>query len=120
MISEECHKAATSLFNQWFFIDSARRYVNFGEKQEAVLITINARSAVYDSGAEGAMTESEVKALNDDLNTVIEAIESDNLRLAKDRLAALSDQTFMHALQKTVECECGPKTMAEAWARQEE
>jgi len=120
MISEECHDLATSLFDAWFFIDGARRYAGVEEKEKARNTVINARSAVYDAGSKGAMAEEEVKSLNDDLNTVIEAIEWRQFSEARERLEALSEQTFMHALQKTLECECGPKTMAEAWARQEE
>jgi len=107
MISEDCHKVATSLFNSWFFIDSARRYAGVEEKEKARDTIINARSAVYDSGSEGAMTESEVKALNGDLDTIIEAIEWRQFSEARERLEAISEQVFMHALQKTVECECG-------------
>jgi hypothetical protein len=107
MISDKCQVLASSLFNTWYFIDNARRYASVEEKEKALVTTINARAAVYDSGIDGALTESEVKALNDDLNTVIGAIEWREFSEASDRLKALSEQTFMHALQEVVKCECG-------------
>ncbi len=109
MISEKCHDLATSLFENWLFIDSARRYASVEEKEKALGATINARAAVYDSEKEGAMTESETKALNDDLNEVIHAIEWREFPEARERLEALSEQTFKHALQEVVKCECGGK-----------
>jgi len=105
-ISEDCYNTATSLFNAWYFIDSARRYASVEEKEKARNTVINARSAVYDAGSEGSMTESEVKALNDDLNTVIYKIERGEFVVAKENLGSLSEQTFMSALQKVVACEC--------------
>jgi len=106
MISEDCYKMATSLFNSWYHIDHARRLANAGEKFQSILITIEARAAVYDAGAEGTLTEGEVTALKTDLTSVIDAIHDDNIRLASKRLEGLSKQTFMHALEKTIECEC--------------
>jgi len=106
MISDKCHDLATSLFETWLFIDSARRHASVEEKGKALTATINARAAVYDSEKEGAMTESETKALNNDLNEVIHAIEWREFPEARDRLEGLSQQTFMHALQEVVKCEC--------------
>ena len=107
MISKECYDVATSLFNNWYHIDHARKLADAGEKFQAILITVGARAAVYDAGAGGTLSESEVTVLNKDLTSVIDSIHDDNIRLARERLADLSEQTFMHALQKTVECECG-------------
>ena len=107
-ISDPCHKLAGSLFESWLFIDSARRYASVEEKEKALMATTNARAAVYDAEKEGAMTEDETKALNDDLNTIIHTIEWREFSEARDRLEALGEQTFMHALQKVVECQCGP------------
>lgn len=119
MISDKCHDLATSLFSSWLLIDSARRYVTVVEKKDALAATINAKAAVYDSGKEGAITESETIAITGDLEGIANAIRDGLLPTAKSRLEDLSKQTFMHALQEVVECECGPKTMGEAWARQE-
>lgn len=105
-IHDPCHKLATSLFTSWYFIDNARRYANVEEKEKALTTTINARAAVYDSGAEDSLTESEAKALNDDLTLVIEAIEYRKFAEARDRLETLSEQVFMNALEKVVQCEC--------------
>jgi len=105
-ISNACHKLAGSLFESWLFIDSARRYASVEEKGKALMATTNARAAVYDAEKEGTMTEDETKALNDDLNEVVHAIEWRQFSEARERLESLSEQTFVHALQKVVECEC--------------
>ncbi len=107
MVSEECYDVATNLFNNWYHIDHARRLADAGEKFQAILITVEARAAVYDAGAAGALSEGEVTALKTDLTFVIDSIHDDNIRLARESLATLSRATFMYALQKTVDCECG-------------
>ena len=107
MISGKCHDLATSLFEPWILIDSARRYATVEEKLQALLATINARAAVYDSEKEGALTGSETAALRSDLNEVIQAIADGNFKEVRMRLETLSEQTFMSALQKVVACECG-------------
>jgi len=107
MISEKCHDIATSLFKSWLLIDSARRYVTVEERKDALSATINAKAAVYDSGEEGALTESETLAITGDLEGIANAIRDGLLPTAKSRLTDLSEQTFMSALQKVVACECG-------------
>ena len=119
MISDECHDIATSLFKSWLLIDNARKYVTVEEKADALAATINAKAAVYDAGTDGAMIDSEVKAVTGDLEGIANAIRDGLLPTAKSRLGDLSKQTFMHALQEVVACECGPKTMGEAWAAKE-
>lgn len=105
-IHDPCHKLAMNLFTSWYFIDNARRYANVEEKEKALMTTVNARAAVYDSGSEGTLTESEVSTLNDELNLVVEAIEYREFAEARDRLETLSEQVFMNALEKVVQCEC--------------
>ena len=107
MISGKCFDAATSLFNAWFAIDSARRFAGVGEKEKAEYTVVNARTAVYDAGSAGVMTESEVKALNDDLNTVVAKIREGEIAVAKENLGSLSEQAFITALEKVIQCECG-------------
>ena len=107
MISDKCHDLATSLFKSWLLIDSARKYVTVEEKADALAATINAKAAVYDAGTEGAMTDSEVKAITGDLEGIANAIRDGLLPTAKSRLGDLSEQTFMHGLQEVVKCECG-------------
>lgn len=107
MISEKCHDLAASLFKSWLLIDSARRYVTVEEKKDALAATINAKAAVYDSEKDGVLTESETIAITGDLEGIANAIRDGLLPTAKSRLEGLSDQTFMHALQEVVKCECG-------------
>ena len=105
-IHDPCHKLATNLFTSWYFIDNARRYASVEEKEKALMTTINARAAVYDAGTEDSLTESEVKALNDDLTLIIGAIEWRQFAEARERLEILSEQVFLNALEKVVQCEC--------------
>ncbi len=109
IISEECYKLAGTLFAGWALIDAARRYATVEEKEKAHQATINARAAVYDAEKEGALTKSEAKSLNDDLNEVVHAIEWREFAEGRDRLEALSEQVFMISLEKVVDCECGEK-----------
>lgn len=104
-ISEECYGLAGSLFGAWVLIDAARRYASVEEKEKALSATINARASVFDAEKEAAMTEAETKALNDDLNEVIHAIEWREFAEARERLESLSEQVFMSSLEKVVECE---------------
>jgi len=108
-ISEKCHGLATSLFEAWVFIDSARRYASVEEKEKALTASINARAAIYDCEKEASLLPDEAKALNGDLNRVIGEIEWGKFPDARDRLEALSEQVFMSSLQKVVKCECGDK-----------
>jgi len=104
-ISEECYGLAGNLFGAWVHIDAARRHATVEEREKALSATINARSSVYDAEKEQAMTEGEAKALNDDLNEVIHAIEWREFAEARDRLESLSEQVFMNSLEKVVQCE---------------
>ncbi len=106
MIRDECFGLARNLFKVWLSIESARRFASVEEKEKALTATINARAAVYDAGGADAMTDSEAKALNDDLTEIINTIEGRSFVEARDRLESLSEQVFMSSLQKTVECEC--------------
>jgi len=107
MISDKCHDLATSLFESWLLIDNAKKYVMVEEKKDALVATINAKAAVYDAGTEKALTESETIAITGDLEGIANAIRDGLLPTAKSRLEDLSEQTFMHALQEVVKCECG-------------
>lgn len=107
MISEKCHDLATTLFKNWVLIDAAKRYASVEQRADALAATINARASVYDAGSEEILSQSEVIALNTALQGVIDNIESGHLKPAKETLEDLSEQTFMHALQKVVACECG-------------
>lgn len=109
MISDECYKLAGNLFGSWVFIDSARRYAAVEEKSKALTATVIARAAVYDAEGADAMTTSEAKALNDDLEEVIHTIQKGNFAEARDRLESLSEQVFMSSLDKVVECECAKR-----------
>jgi len=109
MISEGCYRLAGNLFTAWVFIDSARRYASVEEKEKAHSATINARAAVFDAEKEGAMTEGEAKALNNDLNEVIHAIEWREFAEGRERLESLSEQIFMSSLEKVVICECAKR-----------
>lgn len=105
-ISDKCYDLAGSLFRAWVFIDAARRHAAVEEKGKALSATINGRAAVYDCEKEASLTPGEAKALNDDLTTIIQAIEWREFSEARDRLEALGEQFFMASLQKVVECEC--------------
>ena len=105
-ISDACFNVASPLFRNWAFIDAARRYASVEQRPEALAATINAKAAVYDAGSEGVLTEEEVKAINGDLEGIANAIKDDLLPTAKKRLEDLSEETFMHALEKVVDCEC--------------
>ena len=106
-ISDACYNVATPLFRNWMLIDAAKRYASVEQRSDALSATINARASVYDAGSAGVLTEEEVKAINGDLEGIANAIRDGLLPTAKKRLEDLSEQTFMHALQKVVECECG-------------
>lgn len=106
-ISDECYKLASSLFTSWIFINAAHRYATVEEKEKALQATVNARASVFDAEKEGALTESEAKALNDDLNEVIHSIEGREFAVGRERLGNLSEQVFMSSLDKVVSCECG-------------
>ncbi len=107
-ISDACYNVATPLFRNWVFIDTAKRHASVEQRSDALTATINAKASVYDAGSEGVLTEKEVKAINEDLEGIVNAIRDGLLPTAKKRLEDLSEQTFMHALQKVVECQCGP------------
>lgn len=104
-ISEECYGLAGSLFGAWVFIDAARRHAAVQEREKALSSTINARAAVYDCERETSLSPDEAKAINDDLNTVIHAIEWREFAEARDRLESLSEQVFMSSLDKVIDCE---------------
>ncbi|MBA7561802.1 hypothetical protein ES708_03445 [subsurface metagenome] len=105
-ISDACYNVATPLFRNWVFIDAAKRYASVEQRPDALAATINAKASVYDAGSVGVLTKEEVKAINGDLEGIANAISDGLLPAAKTRLEALSEQTFMHALQEVVECEC--------------
>jgi len=105
-ISDACYNVATGLFKNWVFIDAAKRYASVEQRSDALSATINAKASVYDAGSIGILTEEEVKAITGDLEGIANAISDGLLPTAKTRLEALSEQTFVHALQKVVECEC--------------
>lgn len=105
-ISDACYNVATPLFRNWIFIDAAKRYASVEQRPDALAATINAKASVYDAGSVGVLTEEEVKAINGDLEGIANAIRDGLLPTAKKRLEDLSKQTFMHALQEVVECEC--------------
>jgi len=106
MISDKCYDLATALFKSWLLIDAAKKYVTVEERKDALAATYNAKSAVYDAGKEGALTESEITAITGDLEGIANAIRDGLLPTAKSCLEGLSEQTFMHALQEVVKCEC--------------
>ncbi|MBA7593443.1 hypothetical protein ES703_00363 [subsurface metagenome] len=105
-ISAACYDVATPLFRNWMLIDAAKRYASVEQRPEALSAAINAKAAVYDAGSVGILTKEEVKAINGDLEGIANAIRDGLLPTAKSRLEDLSEQTFIHALQKVVECEC--------------
>ena len=105
-ISDACFNVATPLFKNWMLIDAAKRYASVEQRSDALAATINAKAAVYDAGSEGKLTEEEVKAINGELEGIANAIRDGLLPTAKKRLEGLSEETFMHALQQVVECEC--------------
>ncbi|GAI15685.1 unnamed protein product [marine sediment metagenome] len=105
-ISDACFNVATPLFRNWMLIDAAKRYASVEQRPDALAATINARASVYDAGSVGVLTEEEVKAINGDLEGIANAIRDGLLPTAKKRLEDLSEQTFMHALEKVVQCEC--------------
>lgn len=105
-ISEPCYNVATTLFRNWVFIDAARRFASVEQRPEALSATINAKASVYDAGSDGILTEEEVKAINGDLEGIANAIRDGLLTTAKKRLDDLSEQTFLHALEKVVDCQC--------------
>ena len=107
-ISDACYNVVTPLFRNWLFIDAAKRYALVEQRSDALSATINAKASVYDAGSIGMLTEEEVKTINGDLEGIANAIRDGLLPTAKKRLEDLSEQTFMHALQKVVECQCGP------------
>ena len=106
MISDACYDVASPLFKNWMLIDAAKRYASVEQRADALAATINARAAVYDAGSVGVLTEEEVRAINGDLEGIANAIRDGLLPTAKSRLKDLSEQTFMHALQEVVKCEC--------------
>jgi len=108
-ISDECYGLAGSLFGAWVFIDAARRHAAVEEKGKALSATINARAAIFDCEREASLSPDEAKAINDDLNTVIQAMEWREFPEARDRLESLSEQVFMSSLEKVVECECAKR-----------
>lgn len=108
-ISEKCYGLAGSLFGAWVFIDGARRYAAVGEREKALMATISARAAIYDCEKEASLSPDEAKALNDDLNTIIHAIEWREFSEARDRLESLGEQVFMSSLEKVVDCECNKR-----------
>ncbi len=105
-ISDKCYGLAGSLLSAWVFIDSARRHAAVEEKGKALMASINARAAIYDCEKEASLSPGEAKALNDDLNTVIHAIEWREFSEARERLDALSEQVFHSSLDKVIDCEC--------------
>lgn len=130
-ISEDCYKLAGSLFASWALISAAHRYAIIEEKEKALQATSNARAAVFDAAKEGAMTQEEARALDDDLNEVIRAIEFGGPLMmyksgewrefteGRERLESLSEQVFMRSLEKVVDCECGEaKAIEEALGKE--
>lgn len=105
-ISDACYNVATPLFKNWLFIEAAKRYASVEQRSDALTATINAKASVYDAGSAGILTEDEVKAINGDLEGIANAIRDGLLPTAKKRLEDLSEQIFMHALEKVVDCQC--------------
>lgn len=118
-ISDECHKLAGSLFASWALISAAHRYATIEEKEKALQATSNARAAVFDAAKEGAMTQEEARALDDDLNEATLSLLYREPTEAKERLEGLSAQVFMSSLEKVVDCECGEaKAIEEALGKE--
>ncbi len=105
-ISDACFNVATPLFKNWMLIDAAKRYASVEQRSDALAATFNAKAAVYDAGSVGVLSKEYVKAINEDLEGIANAIRDGLLPTAKKRLEDLSEETFMHALEKVVECEC--------------
>lgn len=118
-ISDECHKLAGSLFASWALISAAHRYAIIEEKEKALQATSHARAAVFDAAKEGAMTQEEARALDDDLNEATLSLLYRASTEAKERLEGLSEQVFMSSLEKVVDCECGEaKAIEEALGKE--
>lgn len=106
MISDKCYNLAAPLFKGWLLVDTARRYAEAGERDKALMATVNAGWTWVELGGE-VMPESESKAIVADLKVAKRDLEEKNFTAAKQMLDSLSEQIFMLSLQKVVECECG-------------
>jgi len=113
-ISDECYKLAGSLFAVWALINAAHRYATVGEKEKALMATVNARAAIYDAENEGAMTESEARGLLVDSNVVIYKIEKGEFAVGRENLESLSEQVFISSLEKVISCECGEEKSSDS------
>lgn len=106
MVSDECYNLAKGIFQTWVFIEAARRYATVQDGEKATTATINARGVVYDAHSDGYLTDDETVALHADLKKVQDYLGQKQLAAAQQGLEQLSEQVFMTALDKVVECEC--------------